>query len=281
MSGQGALELDGLVVAGMDDGTDLPVEHSPRPYLHPLRSPAGQVVTAVAPDDHPWHHGLSLAVADVNGDNLWGGNTFVAGRGYVLLPDHGRIDVTGSSRPDAATAVTEVVWLGRDRAPLAREHRVVRAGRVEGAPAWQLHATSQLSPVAAPLLLGSPATRGRPDVGYGGWTLRMSAALTGAEVLTSLDPGRPVGEGAMGQVADWVCYRSDDVTVLLAVDRPCPWYVRCDEFSVAGPAPFSREVVTVPLGGALDLDVRVVVGDGRLDPLELLARAEPARTTSA
>ena len=44
---------------------------SRRPFVHPLRTPAGHVLTRDAPDDHPWHHGLWFAIKYVDGDNFW------------------------------------------------------------------------------------------------------------------------------------------------------------------------------------------------------------------
>ena len=42
-----------------------------RPYVHPLRTPAGHVLTRNAPADHPWHHGLWFTIKYVDGDNFW------------------------------------------------------------------------------------------------------------------------------------------------------------------------------------------------------------------
>src|SRR6185436_20165510 len=42
-----------------------------RPYVHPLTTPAGHVLTRNAPDDHPWHHGLWFTIKFVNEENFW------------------------------------------------------------------------------------------------------------------------------------------------------------------------------------------------------------------
>src|SRR6185369_6662053 len=42
-----------------------------RPFIHPLRTPAGHVLTRNAPDDHPWHHALWFAIKYVDGENFW------------------------------------------------------------------------------------------------------------------------------------------------------------------------------------------------------------------
>ncbi|GIG88579.1 DUF6807 domain-containing protein [Plantactinospora endophytica] len=43
-----------------------------RPYIHPIVSPTGVgTVTEDAPDHHPWQHGLSVGLNDVNGVGFW------------------------------------------------------------------------------------------------------------------------------------------------------------------------------------------------------------------
>ena len=51
---------------------DLPcVWDAPRPYVHPLTTPSGAVLTVEAPADHPWHHALWFTIKFVNGENFW------------------------------------------------------------------------------------------------------------------------------------------------------------------------------------------------------------------
>ena len=44
---------------------------APRPYVHPLTTPAGSVLSVEAPADHPWHHALWFTIKFVNGENFW------------------------------------------------------------------------------------------------------------------------------------------------------------------------------------------------------------------
>src|SRR5688572_20752732 len=85
------LSVAGRVVAEYAVQPDLDPTLSPRPYLHPVRTLGGVTVTDVLPEDHRWHLGVSLAVQDVSGTNLWGGRTYVRDAGYTWLDDHGRI----------------------------------------------------------------------------------------------------------------------------------------------------------------------------------------------
>ncbi|UBQ03655.1 DUF6807 family protein [Curtobacterium sp. TXMA1] len=85
----GSLEVAGRRVGEVLDGTDLPRAWSPRPFVHPVRTLGGVVLTDRGPDDHAWHSGLGIALPDVDGVNCWGGPTYVPGAGYRWQDDHG------------------------------------------------------------------------------------------------------------------------------------------------------------------------------------------------
>ncbi len=95
-----SLAVHGTEVARYQSGTGLAKEQSPRPFLHPVRTLHGTMVSDAEPPDHRHHLGLSLAVSDLGGTNYWGGSTYVAGSGPAMLPNHGR-QVVVSSRSSA------------------------------------------------------------------------------------------------------------------------------------------------------------------------------------
>ncbi|MBC7782604.1 MAG: PmoA family protein [Burkholderiales bacterium] len=43
----------------------------PKPFFHPLCTPAGHVLTLTEPSDHVWHRGLWFTIKFVNGENFW------------------------------------------------------------------------------------------------------------------------------------------------------------------------------------------------------------------
>lgn len=91
-AGQPSFTLNGRVVARATDGSRITPTSSPRPYLHPVSTLAGTVVTGHLPEDHVWHLGAGVAIQDVDGVNFWGGRTFTRDAGaYVWRKDHGRI----------------------------------------------------------------------------------------------------------------------------------------------------------------------------------------------
>jgi hypothetical protein len=83
------LQVDGREVADYVWRSDLPASTAPRPFLHPVRTLAGTVVTDARPHSHTHQLGISIAAPDIGGRNFWGGRTFVAGHGPAWLDDHG------------------------------------------------------------------------------------------------------------------------------------------------------------------------------------------------
>lgn len=144
-----------------------------RPYLHPIRTLGGQVISDAAPEDHPWHLGLSLAVQDVNGTNLWGGRTYVRDQGYTWLEDHGRITHEGYDNLAEDRVAQRLAWRDPVGTVLLRERRTMTASQVDSlswrlALAWELTAPEKV-------VLGSPTTNGREiGAGYGGCFLRLA-----------------------------------------------------------------------------------------------------------
>jgi len=56
-----------------DSGTLWRYEYGtkPKPFFHPLRTPAGYELTLFEPGDHFWHRGLWFTIKFVNGHNFW------------------------------------------------------------------------------------------------------------------------------------------------------------------------------------------------------------------
>jgi hypothetical protein len=43
----------------------------PKPYFHPICTPAGHCLTLFEPHDHVWHRGLWYTIKFINGENFW------------------------------------------------------------------------------------------------------------------------------------------------------------------------------------------------------------------
>ena len=141
-----AVRDDGAGIAVSRDGTELfryvyqpddPPLESPRPYLHPVHTLAGAVVTGCRPDDHPWHKGISWALANVGTENFWGGPTYRRGDGYVQLGNNGtmRHDEfdAAEARGDAVSVDERLTWVtAAGEALFAERRRITAAVLVPG-----------------------------------------------------------------------------------------------------------------------------------------------------
>lgn len=199
----------GHVVAEYQVAPDVDPTNSPRPYLHPVRTLGGALVTDALPEDHRWHLGVSLAVQDVNGNNLWGGRTYVRDAGYTWLPDHGRIEHLSWVERADDRLVHRLRWVGAGGDTLLTEERLIGARRVPGrSDAWVLQFRYTLTaPADRDITLGSPATNGRPGgAGYGGFFWRVASREAGGQAGTAAhrpdaDPPQVFTAGAEGEDA--------------------------------------------------------------------------------
>jgi hypothetical protein len=268
---------------------EMPPFEGPKPYLHPVRTIAGDVVTAYRPHDHRWHKGIQMTASHVSGQNFWGGGSYVRDRGYVDLPN------IGTMRHEEFTvceAVAERVHLGERLSwhTQAGEHWVderreliVRDVDVDHA-SWALEFGTELTNVRGePLVFGSPTTNGRPLAGYSGLFWRGPRAFTDGEIIAAEGQGGPE---MMGRPARWLAYTGhhdeiDRSSTLLFLDHPgndkqapTRWFVRNTPFPAVNPSiAFSDEVELAP-GDTLRLRYRVVVADGAWDRARLESYVE-------
>ncbi|HVU35625.1 MAG TPA: DUF6807 family protein [Opitutaceae bacterium] len=127
---------------------------APRPYAHPVYSPDGDVLTCFRPNDHPWHHALSLTLTSVGGVNFWGGPTCRREDGYQWREDHGRQVHVEWIELGPERLVEAVEWCAPAGTGLLRETRLLEPRLVpEG---WTLRWRSELGNVSGrALVLGN------------------------------------------------------------------------------------------------------------------------------
>ncbi|MFE6281194.1 PmoA family protein [Streptomyces sp. NPDC057877] len=257
---------------------------SRKPYAHPVRTLAGRTVTGYRPSDHRWHKGLQMTASHLSGQNFWGGNSYVHGRGYLALPER-----VGSMRHDGFDALTaaddrfaateNLTWVAYDGAEWARERRGLVVHCVdEEAGAWVLDWSIHLTNVRAePLVFGSPTTAGREMAGYTGLQWRGPRDFTGGRVLAP----DPDGDDLMGSRSPWLAFTAehDEVdahsTLVFAhapenldartAIHPSHWFVRSEPIpSVAFSWAFFEEFA-LPPGESFGYRYRIVVADGAWD----------------
>lgn len=260
--------------------TDVRLE-SPRPYLSPIRTLGGEVVSLFRPHDHVWHKGIAWSLPVVGDENFWGGPTFVSGEGYVQLPNNGEqwhrsFDTLGAdASTDAPARVTETLdWVTQDGRRLFEEQRTI-AATVLDEDSWLLGFETRMRNVSDRAIpIGSPTTRGRENAGYGGLFWRGPRSFTGGDVLA---PGVTGGDELRGIRAPWMGFSgrhdgSGAVSTIVMVDdpgnlqHPPQWFARSQEFACLCPAPFFSEEHEIEPGDTMVLRYGVVVADGASDP---------------
>ncbi|HJV98490.1 MAG TPA: PmoA family protein [Arthrobacter sp.] len=271
-------------------GLRQPATKAPRPYLHPVRSLAGTTVTEAGPADHPHHLGLSIAFSDVNGTNFWGGSTFTAASGPVLLANHGSQvpqgwKSTAGGDPDtgASGEIGEescgISWRSDSGDELAVEERHIEYFSHLAPGSWGLSLSSVIRPAAGveQLVVSSSAVKGRAGAGYGGIFWRFPSGSADPLVLSGAGSGADAAHGSRSQ---WLSVSmrigGAPVSVVLAQDaeNPLPWFIRAEGYLGAGPAVAWSEAAHAGHNTPLRLGLHAVIDDGAVDSparaLELL-----------
>ncbi|MEU4230559.1 PmoA family protein [Nonomuraea sp. NPDC026600] len=242
---------------------------APKPYIHPLRTLAGDVVTSYRPHDHRWHKGLQLTASHVSGQNFWGGGTYVREeQRYIDLDNNGTMrHDTLDVRQDGLSG--QLTWRSSRGEPWVEERRELTIEAVDPENgSWELVWHTTLTGLRdEPLRFGSPTTHGRPLAGYSGLFWRGPRSFTGGEVL---GPDGLGGEEMMGQRARWLAFqgRHDEVdrsSTLVFVPEPGPeshWFVRSGPFAAVNPSwAFHREF-ELARGETIARKYRIVLATG-------------------
>jgi hypothetical protein len=287
------LAAGGVPVGTYHDGSALDPTLAPRPFLHPLRTLAGTVVTDCLPEDHRWHLGVSVAVPDVGGRNFWGGRTYVRGEGYQWREDHGRIRHLLWRQQSTGGFIEQLLWEGPDGVPLLAETRTVLAGgilagrvtplrgpaaatpaRGSGPPpedrflGWVLELTFRLENVTGEdLAIGSPTSNGRESAAYGGFFWRLPRPRGPLRVSSAAGEGE---EAVHGRPADTLTVAGDSdgrpYTLTFAgadeVTGADPWFVRVAGYPGVGSSLAPGPHLRLAPGASLQRHVRVDIRDG-------------------
>ncbi|WP_431975565.1 PmoA family protein [Micromonospora haikouensis] len=251
----------------------------PAPFFHPVRTTAGNLVSAHRPHDHRWHKGVAMTISHLSGDNFWGGYSYVPGEGYQRLDNVGSLRHDGFSRfdvgDDRLDLTERVCWRSARGRHWISEQRDIAVHDVdEPAGTWELTVATALTNVSGGRLeIGSPTVFGREAAGYSGFFWRGPRDLTGGTILAA---GGLEGPGVMGRRAAWLAYTGphdvvDAASTLVVVpdpaadDSPPVWFVRNEPFPAINPSLAFAEEVALATGATLRRRYRLVVADGAWD----------------
>jgi hypothetical protein len=214
-----------------------PGNESRRPFAHPVRSLDGEVLTNHRPNDHPWHHGLSLTITQVDGVNFWGGPSHRPTDGYQWRDDHGSQIHRGWDAVSAPCLDERLDWCDPKGAVLLNERR-----RLEielHAQAWSLRWTSTLTNAAGrTLLLGNyHSLGGLVGSHYTGLQFRGARDLLDEHGDSSIGvtaDGGLSGESAVHAAGarwmEWSCQHDGSLRRTRIrfenLGEPLPWFVR-------------------------------------------------------
>jgi hypothetical protein len=248
---------------------DTAANESPKPYFHPVNSLAGDTLTNFRPNDHPWHHGLSLTIDNASGANFWGGPTCERADGYKWRDDHGsqnhvawtRLKSSGTT----ATLAHTLEWR-RLSEIFFREERTIDIAADLAARSWSLRWRSRLTNATGRTLsLGNPHSHGgMAGSHYTGLQFRGAREL----LDDHLDPtikvtaeggldGIPAVHGASARWMEW--HGQLDETLHRVTIRfennpgPLHWFVRRNYPLAAFPFQFDQNL-ELAAGADLALD---------------------------
>jgi hypothetical protein len=242
-----------------------------RPFLHPVATPSGKVLTRNAPEDHPWHHGVWFTIKFVNEENFW--EEYDA---YGVLR---HTEAPTATSPDGASGATtvagELAWIRPDRETVVIDERRSFSHVPLSAEAYAIDVDTTITPRTDVLLDRTPFTTWG---GYGGLALRGRGDWTDTRLL--LEDGEH--ERVLGDRSRW-CDLSGTVDGATAgvtfLDHPhnprhpVPWYgsTKAATYGDEGWSNFLNaaflwdEPLPVAAGEALRFQYRVVVHDGVWD----------------
>ena len=275
------VHLDGIDILRYTYRPDTVQRESPKPYLHPVRTAGGALVTLTRPHDHVWHTGIAWALPHVGDDNFWGGPTFT-GTAYEQLANNGRsehVAVTDArADPGEVRFAHTLRWITEDGRHVVDEERALAVRPAAGD--WTLTFETRMRNVSGrDLSIGSPTTKGRENAGYGGLFWRGPRSFTGGTILA---PGFAGGEEIRGQRAPWVGFtgthdetaRQSTLVMVDSSDNPRgpsspgldpEWFARNEWFACVCAAPaFSEEIPFAP-EESLTFRYAVVIADGGAD----------------
>ncbi len=252
---------------------DTPVLESPKPYLHPIRTRGGALVSLYRPHDHVWHKGIAWSLPHVGEHNFWGGPTYTDGR-YVQRDNNGsavhRELTTLTATADRVEIGHTLDWSAQSGDPVIEERRSLTATLVDDATWALVFETAMTNVSGATIDFGSPTTKGRENAGYGGLFWRGPRSFTDGVIQS---PDGAGGDELRGRRAEWFGFRgrhdeSGDRSTVVIVDdaanprHPPQWFARTENFACLNPAPFFSEEVPLPDGETLGFRYAVVVADG-------------------
>ncbi|HEY3333460.1 MAG TPA: PmoA family protein [Capsulimonadaceae bacterium] len=237
----------------------------PKPYFHPLRTPAGFCLSLFEPHDHFWHRGLWFTIKFINGENFWEEHVE---HGVQRSPTPPTISHPGS---DLVVIEHQQLWeRPNDAGTVFVEQRRIEYRPLSDA-AYALDWEIVLVAQSDLLLDRTPFTTWG---GYGGLTMRgnrnwQQTNLLFADGSTSDRPlGVPSNWCDLSGVFDGGRDSTGGVAIFDHPDNvrhPSPWYGGTGSGHYFNAAFLFHEPMSINEGDSLRFRYRVLVHDGEMD----------------
>lgn len=257
---------------------DFSTSEAAKPYVHPLRTSEGTLLTSYQPSDHVWHRGLWFAWKYINGVNYWEEEPNAKG---VLVSEGATIALKGETLRydgDAAVLAHELKYVAPDKAITMRETRqiIVQPPSMDGTFRLDFAHAFTVGDMEIELS-ATPVTKETPWGGYAGLGIRTARSLQQFKVLNNEGRADDVVNGAFSKwvdlsgVADGGLERAAGVTLFDHPDNmrhPSPTYVFNDAtvFGYSNLSLVRNEPLKLLAGASLNLAYRVLVHNGWADP---------------
>lgn len=236
----------------------------PKPFFHPLCTPAGHVLSVYQPWDHVWHRGLWYTIKFINEINFWEEKDSPYGVQRAVNPP------TVTHEGDAITVSSQQAWVQPDGETVIDEQRTFRYAPLDQ-DAYTLDFSFDLTPRVAVKLDRTPFTTWG---GYGGLVFRgnrnwQKTALTFDDGSTSDRPTPKhskwcdltgLVDGALNTSAGIATF--DHPT---NPRHPTPWYGSTGAGHYYCAAFLFHEPMSLEAGEPLKQKYRVIVHDHVID----------------
>lgn len=247
----------------------------PKTYFHPLATTRGEVLTALAPADHPWHRGLWWSWKYINGKNYWEEDRKTGkSEGVNEL-----LGTTVNTRPDfSATIVMKISYHPPGQPGLLAETRTlaISAPAADGSYTidWDAAFTVGDQPVKFERTPPAKAKNGVAWGGYAGLSLRFPPKIKGWQFLTS--EGAKSAATGTGQGARWADFSGPAAGIAVFdhpanLRHPAAWYLN-EQLPYFSPALLYNDGLDLAPKQNLNLRYRVLVHPVPLDSAGLDAR---------
>jgi hypothetical protein len=234
-----------------------------KPYIHPLATIEGEVLSALRPADHRWHRAIWWSWKAIDGVNYWEEDKSGRSKGITTLRD---VKVTCNS-DFSARLLLDLAYHPPEQMPVLTEKRLLVFAAPDERGSYHVDWNARFTATTKDVVLNQNS--------YGGMAARLAAALRPTKDKPSWQFTSDEGhQGEKISQARWVNFsgplgsgRTAGLAIFVHPDsprQPHPWRV-IPHMPYFNPAFTGKEDYTLPSGKSITLRYRILVHDGSLD----------------